>query len=57
MKYVYPAIFHSEDANLLVDMPDRSDLPGTHTFFDDLQCANGQIQLFRQENAVDIIVD
>jgi predicted RNase H-like HicB family nuclease len=36
MKYVYPAIFHAEDGKILVDVPD---LPGTHTFGNDLQHA------------------
>ena len=33
MKYAYPAIFKSEDNKILVDAPD---LPGIHTFGDDI---------------------
>ena len=33
MKYVYPAIFTTEDDKILVSIPD---LPGTHTFGNDM---------------------
>jgi len=33
MKYVYPAVFTPEDGKMLVSVPD---LPGCHTFGDDL---------------------
>jgi len=36
MKYVYPAVFHTENGQYLVDVPD---LPCIHTFGDDLSDA------------------
>jgi len=46
MKYVYPAIFTTEDENILVSVPD---LPGLHTF------ANGMADaLFMAQDAIEM---